>query len=62
MNELKGKRVRLIRCTDPYTELRPGDEGTVRRVDDIGTVHIKWDNGSSLGLCSPEDDFEVIGE
>lgn len=60
MDDLKGKRVRLIRCTDPYTELKPGDEGTVRRVDDIGTVHIKWDNGSSLGLCCPEDDFEVI--
>lgn len=61
MDELKGKRVRLIRCTDPYTELRPGDEGTVRRVDDIGTVHIKWDNGSGLGLCEDGgDEFEVI--
>ena len=32
-----GMRVRLIRMNDPYTKLKPGDEGTVCLVDDIGT-------------------------
>jgi hypothetical protein len=58
---LTGRRVRLVRCNDPYTQLPPGCEGTVRFVDDTGTVHIWWDNGSSLGLCPDAgDQFEVL--
>jgi hypothetical protein len=49
--ELEGKRVRLIHCGDRYTKLQPGTEGTVLFTDDLGTVHIAWDNGSRLGLC-----------
>ena len=32
-----GTRVRLIRMDDPYSTLRPGDQGTVVTVDSIGT-------------------------
>lgn len=53
-----GKRIRLLRTTDPYTSLKPGDEGTVDFVDDLGTVFAKWDNGSSLGLVFQEDRWE----
>ena len=24
-------------------------------VDDVGTVHVRWDNGSTLGLVPGED-------
>ena len=34
---------------DLYTKLTVGDKGTVRCVDDMGTIHISWDCGSSLG-------------
>lgn len=44
-----GTRVELVRMDDPYTSLTTGDKGTVRCVDDIGTIHINWDCGSSLG-------------
>lgn len=57
-----GTRVELISMDDPYTRLVPGDRGTVDMVDDIGTVHIKWDQGSYLGLVPGEDSFKVIGE
>lgn len=50
-----GKRVVLVSTTDRYTELRAGDEGVVDHIDDIGTVFVKWDNGSSLGLIQGED-------
>lgn len=50
-----GERVRLVRTTDPYTHLQPGDRGTVLRVDDAGTVHIAWDCGSTLGMVPGED-------
>jgi len=55
-----GKRVRLIHTDDPFTKLAPGDEGIVTLVDDCGTVHVAWDNGSTLGLIYREDRYEVV--
>ena len=51
-----GCRVELIMMRDPYST-RPcvGDKGTVIHVDDIGTVHVAWDCGSSLGVVFGED-------
>ena len=39
----KGTRVELVFMDDPYSRLKPGDRGTVEFVDDIATVHVKWD-------------------
>lgn len=50
-----GTRVVLIQMNDPYTNLQPGDKGTVTTVDDIGTIHVKWDRGGSLGVVFDED-------
>ena len=59
--ELIGKRVRFLRSSDPFTKLQHGDEGVVRTVDDFGTVHIKWDNGSTLGMITEEGDrFQLV--
>lgn len=55
-----GTRVELIEMNDPYSKLTPGEKGTVRVVDDIGTVHVNWDCGSSLGLVPGEDSFRTI--
>lgn len=55
----RGTRVRLIRCNDRYTRLQPGEEGTVSCVDALGTVHIRWDSGSHLGLIPDDDEFDV---
>lgn len=46
----KGCRVELIEMDDPYSRLKPGDQGTVKSVDDTGTVFISWDCGSGLGV------------
>ena len=45
-----GTRVELVHMDDPYTSLTAGDKGTVKHVDDMGTIHISWDCGSSLGV------------
>ncbi|MFG2043952.1 DUF4314 domain-containing protein [Dactylosporangium sp. NPDC048998] len=46
-----GQRVALIRTTDPHTDLRPGDQGTVRGVDrDQRRVDVAWDRGSTLSM------------
>ena len=57
-----GTRIRLIHMDDPYSPIPDGTTGTVAYVDDIGTLHMKWDNGRSLGICPDVDSFEVIKE
>ena len=56
-----GTRVELIEMDDPYSKLQPGDRGTVRFVDDTGTVFPDWDKGGSLGLVYGQDRYKRIG-
>lgn len=55
-----GCRVKLVSMDDPYSSLKPGDIGTVRFVDDTGTVFVNWDCGSSLGIVYGEDQIVKI--
>lgn len=55
-----GTRIRLNSMEDPYAPVAPGTEGVVDFVDDIGTIHMKWDNGRSLGIVPGEDSFSVL--
>lgn len=55
-----GTRIRLNEMNDPYSHLRPGSTGTLMLIDDIGTFHVKWDNGSTLGLIPGEDSFTAL--
>jgi len=43
-----GCRIELVAMDDPFSKLKPGDQGTVKFVDDAGGIHIDWDGGSSL--------------
>lgn len=58
----EGTRVELVWMNDPWTKLTPGERGTVRCVDDIGTIHVNWDCGSSLGIAYGEDSCRKVGE
>jgi hypothetical protein len=53
----EGARVRLVEMEDVYAP-PAGTLGTVRSVDDAGTIHVSWDNGSSLGLMYGADTCE----
>jgi hypothetical protein len=56
-----GCRVELVRMNDPFNvTLYEGCLGTVTGVDDIGTIHVDWDCGSSLGVAYGEDACRVI--
>ena len=47
---------------DPFSrKLVPGCQGTVKHVDDMGTIHVSWDCGSSLGVAYGEDVCKVVG-
>lgn len=55
-----GTRIKLINMDDPWHPVEPGTEGTVKLVDDIGQIHMKWDNGRTLALVPGQDEFEII--
>lgn len=56
-----GTRIRLKRrMNDPYAPVPRGTIGTVKLVDNAGTLFMEWDNGSTLGLLPGLDDFEVV--
>jgi len=58
-----GTRVELIHMDDPYNKkLVPGCRGTVRWVDDWGTIHVNWDCGSSLGVVYSEDSCRKVAD
>ena len=57
----EGARVELISMNDVQAPPK-GTLGTVFYVDDIGTIHIRWDNGPSLGVVYGEDECRVVSE
>ena len=56
----EGCRVMVDKMDDPHGAPE-GMTGTVFLVDDIGTLHVEWDNGRVLGLVYGEDRFHKIG-
>lgn len=49
-----GTRVELVQMDD--VQAPPvGTKGTVNGVDDIGSIMVSWDNGSSLSVAFGED-------
>ena len=55
----KGTEIELISMEDSQA-VPSGTHGIVDFVDDMGTIQMTWDNGSSLGLVVGEDQFKVI--
>jgi len=52
-------RVELVSMDDPYTNLQPGDMGTVKLVDDTGSIHVSWDKGSSRAVVYGVDIVKI---
>ena len=56
----KGTPIKLLEMRDDPRPVEPGTCGTVTNVDDIGTVHCKFDDGRVLGLVVNVDRFIII--
>lgn len=63
LNDLREKYDYGVRVKLKYMEGEPqmeeGLRGTVQDVDDIGQIHVRWDNGSTLALNPRKDNFEI---
>ena len=55
-----GTRIQLLTTMNDTQGVEEGTKGTVTHVDDIGTIHMRWDNGRGLGLIPGEDNFKVL--
>ena len=63
---LSNKRIQLVKTLDPYTELKPGDMGTIeyviknRMLED--QISVQWDNGSNLMMLIGVDEYIIFDE
>lgn len=58
----EGTRIQVDSMENDPRAIPSGTKGTVLYVDDIGTIHCKFDNGRGLGLIPDEDKFHVIAQ
>ncbi len=49
----------MVRSTDTYSPTPPGTVGTVKFIDDTGTIFVDWDDGSRLGMVPGADMWTV---
>lgn len=47
----EGAEVELVFMDDPYSIMPIGMKGIVKGVDGIGTIHVSWENNSTLGVA-----------
>lgn len=55
-----GIRVELVKMDDDVQAPPIGTKGTVIGVDDIGSIMVRWDNGSGLHIVYGEDKCRKI--
>lgn len=65
-------RIELVSTDDPYTNLEPGDRGTVTDVsrlppgigstDEEKQISVEWDSGSSLKLIDGVDEYRILDD
>ena len=56
----EGTRILLLHMGDDPRPIEDNMRGTVKYVDDMSTVHCKFDNGRQLGIIPGEDSFRKL--
>lgn len=57
----QGARVELLKMDDPQAP-PIGTRGTVRGVDDTGSIMVRWDTGSGLHVLYEVDACKIVEE
>ena len=55
-----GMKVCLVKMDDVYRQMPSGLKGIVKYVDDAGSIHVQWENGSTLAVVFGVDIVERI--
>ena len=57
-----GTKLQLISMRNETYPVLPGTVGEVTHIDDVGSIHMRWENGSSLALIPEIDSFQTVSE
>lgn len=57
-----GTRIKLLEDMGDSQPIKAGEMGTVDFIDSMGSLHMRWDNGSGLAIIPDVDKFEIIKE
>ena len=55
-----GTRIELLSMENDPRPVASGTRGRVNCVDDVGTIHIKFDDGRCLGVIPGIDSFRIL--
>jgi len=55
-----GSKIKLLEDMEDTQGLKSGQIGILEFIDDEGSLHMRWDNGSGLAIIPETDKFEVI--
>ena len=56
----EGMRVEMVSMSDDPNPVAKGTKGTIIVIDNIGTIHVKWDDGRMLGMIPGVDKYKLI--
>lgn len=57
-----GTKIQLISMRNEKYPVLPGTVGEVTHIDDAGSIHMRWENGSSLALIPEIDSFQTVSK
>lgn len=57
-----GTKLQLLSMRNETYPVLPGTVGEVTHIDDAGSIHMRWENGSSLALIPEIDSFQIVSE
>ena len=57
-----GTKIQLISMRNEKYPVLPGTVGEVTHIDDACSIHMRWENGSSLALIPEIDSFQTVSE
>lgn len=54
-----GQTIEIIKMDDPQAP-PPNTRGVIQKIDGIGQIHVKWENGSTLAVQPYNDTYRIL--